>query len=236
MRARRTPRAAQINGEELTATALLCYFKSYTALYAAGDLPEPKTVVNATAEANNAAAKASAFKQYTRMMERQCSTKRMLSDEQFAHAHQAAVQAAMDAFESTKRMGSAELKTKFKEHLVTEISDSHKFFHQTNRLKNMIGAFKTPIVLTVAMVLGIVLGWFMNRLWLESLASACYNVALVAFTAFLMWMINVAQECQWEFLNSAVSMIDSAAEQVWNTLRQKGIGVIADQAKRAKVD
>lgn len=119
-----------MNEEELTGTSLLCYFKSYTALYAASDLPEPKTVVNATAEANNAAAKAEAFKQYTRTMERQCSTKRMMSDDQFQQAHKAAVEAAMEAFDKSKKMGSAELSTKFKATLKDEIQDSHKFFLQ----------------------------------------------------------------------------------------------------------
>ena len=119
---------AQVNEEELTATALLCYFKAYTALYAAGDLPQPKTVVNATAEANNAAAKANAFKTYTRAMERQCSSKRMLSDEQFQVAHKAAVEAALSAFDSTKKMGGKDLMSKFKESLSAEITDSHKFF------------------------------------------------------------------------------------------------------------
>mmetsp|Transcript_6809 Transcript_6809/g.17428 ORF Transcript_6809/g.17428 Transcript_6809/m.17428 type:complete len:100 (-) Transcript_6809:264-563(-) len=99
----------------------------------------------------------------------------------------------------------------------------------------MIGAFKTPIVLALAMVTGIVGGWFMNRLWLESVAGAFYNVALIAFTAFLMWVINVAQECRWDVLNTAVSMIDNAAEQAWGFMRDKGIGVIVQQA-RAKVD
>jgi atlastin len=124
----RHPTRAQVNGEEITATALLCYFKSYTALYAAGDLPQPKTVVNATAEANNAAAKAAAFRTYTRSMERQCSSKRMLSDEQFQLAHKAAVDAAMSAFDASRKMGSSDLSSQFKESLSSEIKESHTFF------------------------------------------------------------------------------------------------------------
>ncbi|KAG8468324.1 hypothetical protein KFE25_013407 [Diacronema lutheri] len=216
----------KVNEEELTATALLCYFKAYTALYAAGDLPQPKTVVNATAEANNAAAKANAFKTYTRAMERQCSSKRMLSDEQFQVAHKAAVEAALSAFDSTKKMGGKDLMSKFKESLSAEITDSHKFFLNNNRLKNMLGAFKTPIVLVIAMLAGMLAGWFAGKFWLESISSLFYNLALVAFTCFLMWVINVAQECRWDVLNNVVSAIDNVADQLWAQARDKGIELV----------
>lgn len=90
----------------------------------------------------------------------------------------------------------------------------------------MLGAFKTPIVLTLAMLLGLLAGWFANKFWLESVASLFYNLSLIAFTCFLMWIINVAQECRWDLLNNIVCAIDSLADTVWAKAREQGIEMV----------
>lgn len=90
----------------------------------------------------------------------------------------------------------------------------------------MLGAFKTPIVLVIAMLAGMLAGWFAGKFWLESISSLFYNLALVAFTCFLMWVINVAQECRWDVLNNVVSAIDNVADQLWAQARDKGIELV----------
>lgn len=95
----------------------------------------------------------------------------------------------------------------------------------------MLGAFKTPIVLALAMLLGTLMGWLCSKFWLESISSACYNLALIALTCALMWVINVAQECRWDMLNSAVGVIDGLADQVWSKARQQGIEMVRLKAE-----
>lgn len=93
------------------------------------------------------------------------------------------------------------------------------------------------MVLTVCMVIGIIAGWFANRMWLDSLSGLFYNFALMTFTCFLMWVINVAQECRWDMLNAAVGVIDSVSEQVWDQLRaQSAATSLLTSAAKAKLE
>ena len=59
----------QIHGSKITGRELLEYFKAYIKVYQGDELPEPKTMLQATAEANNLAAVASAKDMYTKDME-----------------------------------------------------------------------------------------------------------------------------------------------------------------------
>jgi atlastin len=58
-----------INGREITTIELLEYFKAYCRVFEADELPEPKSMLLATAEANNLAAKAIAKEFYHHAME-----------------------------------------------------------------------------------------------------------------------------------------------------------------------
>ena len=59
----------QINGREITTLELFEYFKAYCTVFEADELPEPKSMLMATAEANNLASKAIAKEFYVHAME-----------------------------------------------------------------------------------------------------------------------------------------------------------------------
>lgn len=62
----------EINGSKVTCRGLLEYFKAYIKIYQGEDLPHPKSMLQATAEANNLAAAASAKDVYYNNMEEVC--------------------------------------------------------------------------------------------------------------------------------------------------------------------
>lgn len=62
----------QINGQKVRARELIQYFKSYMAIYKGNELPEPKSMLVATAEANNLTAVAAAKEMYSQQMEDVC--------------------------------------------------------------------------------------------------------------------------------------------------------------------
>lgn len=62
----------QIDGRDVTCQELLEYFRAYVNVFGGNELPEPKTMLEATAEANNLAAVAVARDFYTREMEKLC--------------------------------------------------------------------------------------------------------------------------------------------------------------------
>ena len=59
----------QINGREISTLELIEYFKAYFRIFESDKLPEPKSMLLATAEANNLAAKALAKEYYIHAME-----------------------------------------------------------------------------------------------------------------------------------------------------------------------
>lgn len=59
----------QINGREISTLELFEYFKAYCTIFESDELPEPKSMLLATAEANNLAAKAIAKEFYIHAME-----------------------------------------------------------------------------------------------------------------------------------------------------------------------
>ncbi|XP_065263286.1 atlastin-3 isoform X1 [Emys orbicularis] len=63
----------EINGSKVTCRGLLEYFKAYIKIYQGEDLPHPKSMLQATAEANNLAAVASAKDMYYNKMEQRCN-------------------------------------------------------------------------------------------------------------------------------------------------------------------
>lgn len=62
----------EINGQRVKARDLVQYFKSYMAIYKGNELPEPKSMLVATAEANNLTAVAAAKDIYAQLMEDVC--------------------------------------------------------------------------------------------------------------------------------------------------------------------
>ncbi|XP_075006828.1 atlastin-1 isoform X3 [Calonectris borealis] len=59
----------EINGNHITCRGLVEYFKAYIKIYQGEELPHPKSMLQATAEANNLAAVATAKDTYSRRME-----------------------------------------------------------------------------------------------------------------------------------------------------------------------
>jgi atlastin len=62
----------KINGHTVKARDFIQYFKSYIAMYNSNELPEPKSILMATAEANNLTAAAAAKDMYVHQMEEIC--------------------------------------------------------------------------------------------------------------------------------------------------------------------
>jgi atlastin len=62
----------KINGDRVKARDLITYFKSYIEIYKSNELPEVRSIVTATAEANNLTAAAAAKDMYVHEMEKIC--------------------------------------------------------------------------------------------------------------------------------------------------------------------
>ncbi|KAM9832771.1 atlastin-3-like [Syngnathus typhle] len=128
----------EINGNKVTCRGLLEYFKAYIKIYQGEDLPQPKTMLMATAEANNLAAVVASKDQYYRNMEKMCGGDLpYVSPESLEEKHQFYFKEALFSFSSTKKMGGQEFCDRYQEQLEKELVEMWESFTKHNEVSDI---------------------------------------------------------------------------------------------------
>ncbi|XP_044881297.1 atlastin-3 isoform X1 [Mauremys mutica] len=178
----------EINGSKVTCRGLLEYFKAYIKIYQGEDLPHPKSMLQATAEANNLAAVASAKDMYYNKMEQMCGgDKPYISPEILEEKHQQHRALALEHFQKIKKMGGKEFSQRYEAELEKEMGELFEHFAKHNKSKNIFSTFRTPAVIfsaIVALYLGSGLTGFMG---LDVAAQLCNCVVGLLLIALLAW-------------------------------------------------
>ncbi|XP_067103655.1 atlastin-3 [Osmerus mordax] len=178
----------EINGNKVTCRGLLEFFKAYIKIYQGEDLPQPKSMLEATAEANNLAAVATAKDQYYKNMEKVCGGDLpYVSPDTLEDKHRFNLQESLHIFSSTKKMGGKAYCDQYQGQLQAEILDLWKAFSKHNQSKNIFSAFRTPAVLFVLVCILYVLSGLLLFIGLGTIAFACDCVLGVAMIAMLAW-------------------------------------------------
>ncbi|XP_039975309.1 atlastin-3 [Xiphias gladius] len=178
----------EINGNKVTCRGLLEFFKAYIKIYQGEDLPQPKTMLMATAEANNLAAVATAKDQYYKNMEKVCGGDLpYVSPDSLEEKHQFYFQEALHAFLSTKKMGGQEFCDRYQAQLEKELDEMWQSFSKHNESKNLFSAFRTPAVLFVLVCLLYILSGVLLFVGLSTFAVVCDCTLGVAMMAMLTW-------------------------------------------------
>ncbi|CAM9450639.1 unnamed protein product, partial [Chrysoparadoxa australica] len=125
----------RIHGRHITAPELKNYMMAYTKLFAEGaSFPEAKTMLAATAEANNANAKTVALLKYKSEMDRASSNYRQ--PDVFTAHHALCLAGALAVFSSIATMGRADSIEKALNELRAEIDEEYKRYSQLNSARN----------------------------------------------------------------------------------------------------
>ncbi|XP_035687248.1 atlastin-2-like isoform X1 [Branchiostoma floridae] len=202
----------KINGADVTARELVEYFKAYVNVFKSDELPEPKSMLQATAEANNLAAVATAKALYQAEMEKICGGNQpyLNPDELEAH-HQRFKENCLEIFHEKKKMGGEEYSSCFAEQLDKEVEEAFEHFSEQNDSKNIFRAAQTPATLFAVMVVTYVLSGFFALLGM-------YTVANI-LTAVL-WA-SLVSLCTWSYIRysgqyrEVGTYIDLGAEVIW---------------------
>uniref|UniRef100_A0A665XFS7 Atlastin-3-like n=1 Tax=Echeneis naucrates TaxID=173247 RepID=A0A665XFS7_ECHNA len=178
----------EINGNKVTCMGLLEFFKAYIKIYQGEDLPQPKTMLMATAEANNLAAVAAAKDLYYKNMEKVCGGDLpYVSPDSLAEKHQFFFREALHEFSSTKKMGGQEFCDRYKQQLEMELEEMWQSFTKHNESKNLFSAFRTPAVLFVLVCLLYILSGILLFIGLSTFALVCDCTLGVVMMAMLTW-------------------------------------------------
>lgn len=222
-----------INGSDLTCRELLEYFKSYMKVFAAGELPEPKTMLQATAEANNRAAVAKSLEEYRRDMEEFCGGDApYVNPREFENRSEVYRNKALTLFNATRKMGGPEISKEFEEMLNKDIDESYTNYIKINDSKNIFNAARTPAVFLVILVIAYMASGFCLMIGLQSLASL-FNLTIgLALLAIVTWAyVKFSGE-----LREIGSQLDTAAEWIWDEILMAAYSAMLEKGAQSMVN
>eukprot|EP00069_Balaena_mysticetus_P017798 bmy_10848T0 len=192
----------EINGSKVTCRGLLEYFKAYIKIYQGEDLPHPKSMLQnmsdvskyflftnqATAEANNLAAAASAKDiYYNNMEEVSGGDKPYLSPDILEEKHCEFKELALDHFKKTKKMGGKDFSLRYQQELEEEIKELYENFCKHNGSKNVFSTFRTPAVLFTGIVALYIASGLTGFIGLEVVAQLFNCMVGLLLIALLTW-------------------------------------------------
>ncbi|KAI4832784.1 hypothetical protein KUCAC02_015732 [Chaenocephalus aceratus] len=208
----------EIGGVKITCRDLLQYFKAYMKIYQGEELPHPKSMLQATAEANNLAAVAGAKGLYNKGMEQVCGgDKPYINPAELERWHLEFRQASVKHFRGVKKMGGEEFCRRYQEQLEAELDQTYSNFCKHNDGKNIFFAARTPATLFAVMFVMYVVSMVTGFVGINSVATLCNLLMGVALTALCVWAyVKYSGE-----FREVGGVIDQVAETLWEQVFSK---------------
>ncbi|XP_026111927.1 atlastin-2-like isoform X2 [Carassius auratus] len=222
----------EISGSKVTCGDLLQYFRAYMKIYQGEELPHPKSMLQATAEANNLAAVSGAKDLYTRSMEQVCGGDRpYMSPVDLERSHEELKQSCVRQFCGVKKMGGEELCRRYQEQLEQEIDEAYASFLKHNHGKNMFLAARTPATLFLLMLL----------MYVSSVLTGFLGVSSVAVLCDLLMGLVLLSLCVWIYVRYSGELrelgcfIDRMTLTLWEQVFSKLLEVVWCRVTRSAV-
>ncbi|KAI3362761.1 hypothetical protein L3Q82_001814 [Scortum barcoo] len=199
----------EIGGNKVTCRDLLEYFKAYIKIYQGEELPHPKSMLQATAEANNLTAVAGAKDMYSKNME-QVRTSSSSTIHKPGKEHQV-------CGGDKPYIAPADLERcheEFREHsnqLEAELDETYTNFSKHNDGKNIFYTARTPATLFAVMFVTYVVSGVTGFIGLSTLATLANLVMGVALLSLCAWAyVKYSGE-----FREVGTLIDLVAETLW---------------------
>ncbi|KAI0980188.1 hypothetical protein GJ496_004807 [Pomphorhynchus laevis] len=207
----------EINGEEITGTQLFEYFKAYYKVFQSDELPHPKAVLQATAEANNLAAKANARDFYLQQMEEHCGGDRpYMHLKHLIRYHDLAANLAIEKFTMAKKMGGEELSLQYLNELAKEINHLKENYVKQNDSKNIFAFSRTPTTFLSCMIISYFICSLMKAMWLDSLSTLFMMSFWISFIFLFLWLY-----CKYSGEHKDFGeYLDTIADMIWTNVYQ----------------
>lgn len=231
----------KINGSAVTCRGLVEYFKAYIKIYQGDELPEPKSMLLATAEANNLAALASAKDHYTQKMEKVCGGDTpYLAPQELERRHEKYKSVSLGMFHTTRKMGGAEFSREFAERLEVDVDGAFVNFMKLNNSKNIFNAARTPSVYFAIMVFSYIMSGVFGFVGITSFATLFNFVIGFSLLAIITWAYA---RFSGDFREISLQL-DQIAELVWDEIMarcyqkvlNKGIQAATTSASSSSVE
>ncbi|XP_028324161.1 atlastin-2-like isoform X4 [Gouania willdenowi] len=214
----------EIGGNKVTCRDLLEYFKAYIKIYQGEELPHPKSMLQATAEANNLTAVAGAKDLYSKSMEQVCGgDKPYIAPADLERCHEEFLQHSVRHFRSVKKMGGEDFCQRYQNQLEAELDEAYVNFSKHNDGKNIFYAARTPATLFAVMFVTYIVSGVTGFIGLSTLAAL----------ANLMMGVALLSLCTWAYVKysgefrEVGTFIDLVAETLWEQRTVRKVSVVA---------
>lgn len=216
----------EISGSKVTCRDLVQYFKAYMKIYQGEELPHPKSMLQATAEANNLAAVAGAKDTYIKSMEQVCGgDKPYIAPADLERSHEELKQNSIKQFCTIKKMGGEEFCRRYQEQLEAEMDEAYANFVKHNDGKNIFYAARTPATLFALMFAMYVVSLVTGFVGINSVATLCNLIMGVALVSLCTWAyVKYSGE-----FREVGSVIDQVAETLWEQVFCKLFEVVRNK-------
>ncbi|XP_061481592.1 atlastin-2 isoform X1 [Rhineura floridana] len=221
----------EIGGSKMTCRDLVQYFKAYIKIYQGEELPHPKSMLQATAEANNLAAVAGAKDSYNKGMEQVCGgDKPYIAPADLERKHHDLKELAIKQFRSVKKMGGEEFCRRYQEQLDEELDEVYANFVKHNDGKNIFYAARTPATLFAVMFAMYIISGLTGFLGMNSVATLCNLVMGLALVSLCTWAyVKYSGE-----FREVGTLIDQMAELLWDqVIKPLGDNLIEDTMRQS---
>lgn len=201
-----------INGEPVRCRDLVHYFNAYVKIYQGETLPEPKSMLEATAEANNLQAVNVARDLYKDYMEAVCGGEQpFVAPQLLEREHLAARDDAVGRFQSTRKMGGAAFSEPYEQQLLDELTAMYESFGKLNESKNIFHAIRTPAILFTLLATIYCFSTILELVGLVRWANFCSILMLMLFLTIFAWSYG---RFSGEYGHVTI-LIDESTNYVW---------------------
>lgn len=222
----------EINGTKVTCGELVEYFKAYIKIYQGEELPEPKSMLEATAEANNLAAAACSRNHYMQSMEASIGGDRpYLHPDRLKCEHERYREESLKIFRSTRKMGGPDFGKLYEEKLSKEIDEAYENFCKHNDSKNIFNTARTPFVLVIMVIASYIGAGTFALVGLNPIATL---FTLVMWFALCLIIVAGYVHYTGEYVNIG-QLIDEIAEKIWENIIEQVLTLLAAYGARQAI-
>lgn len=205
----------EINGQKVSYQDWMNYFLAYVNAFKEGKLPEPRSLLEVTAEAQNLAAVATAKEEYTTGMEKICGgSQPYVNHLELLEHHLRMREAAKESFSAKHKMGGEKFAQPYLEKLTQEIDEMFEGFSKHNENKNRGAAIGTLATLFKLWLVFYITSSFSIFVGLYAFANLCNLLMSLSVMSLVLWVYARYVGTMTE----VASHIDTAADVVWSSL------------------
>jgi len=177
----------KVRGKVVKCKDMVHYIKTYMDILKGDDMPEPKSLLQVTIEANNLASKASASDLYMDNMEEFCGGGRYIKKKKMDLEHERNLELAYQEFDSEKKMGGKDCSKEYRDELTKEIEEAYLQFKTNNEARNVFKPSNVFIMVSLSWGILYIVSQVSATLWpngslqilINCLMGILFSVAII---------------------------------------------------------